>query len=396
MTLSLKYRPKDLSQFAGQEHIVSKGRALYTLIQNGEIPHCFFYGPPGSGKTTLARIISKLHDLAFYELDASNLKVEDIRKILSKYENSLIKPIIFIDEVHRLSKNQQEILLIPMENEQAIIIGASTENPFFTLSAGIRSRSFLFEFYPLKEEDLEKIFNFVKKDLNFQITNDAKKYLINSSNCDARAMLNLLTYALKISQKINLEILQNLRQTKLTNSVSSNTTHHDLTSSLIKSIRGSDVNASIYYLARLIHAQESADFIARRLVILASEDIGNANPNALNLATNTLTAVSKIGFPEARIILSQCVVYLASSPKSNSSYLAINEALKYVSENEDLEVLPYLKNPPTSKNYLYPHDFGGYVKQKYMQKNISFYNSKNIAFEKTLNQWLEKITKESS
>jgi len=193
-----------------------------------------------------------------------------------------------------------------------------------------------------------------------------------------------------VDKSLDVQTLKTLRPSSLKDGVSSNDTHYQLASALIKSLRGSDVNASLYYLARLIDGGESADFIARRLVIFASEDVGNANPHALNLATSTLTAVKNIGYPEARIILSQCVVYLASSPKSNSSYKAINEALKYVQNNPPLKVPKHLKSP-SPKGYLYPHDFGGYVKQNYLEKELKFYETKEIGFEKTLAEWLEKI-----
>lgn len=394
MNLALDFRPKNIDEICGQKHIIAKDKALYALIKSGKIPHIMLFGPAGSGKTTLAKVIANELDTSFYELDGSSLKVEDIRKILNLHKNSLIKPVIFIDEVHRLSKTQQEILLIPMENNEATIIGASTENPYFVLSSGIRSRSMLFEFKSLTSNDLDELLQRVQNKLKFSIENDAKTYLLNSSGGDARAMLNLLNFALEISKNITLKTLKELRAFPLKDGVSSDDTHYNLASALIKSLRGSDIDASIYYLARLIDGGESADFIARRLVIFASEDISNANPSALNLATNTLLAVSKIGYPEARIILSQCVVYLASSPKSNSSYKAINEALKYIKNNPKLSVPRYLINTdPAIKNYLYPHDFGGFVDQDYLEIPLKFYFANDIGFEKTLNLWHKKLRK---
>lgn len=394
IALALEFRPKSIEQICGQKHLVGETSALYKLIKNKSVPHCMFFGPAGSGKTTLAKVIANELQMDFYELDGASLKVEEIRKIIANYKNGLLKPLIFIDEVHRLSKTQQEILLIPMENQQALIIGASTENPYFVLSSGIRSRSMLFEFYELKSDDLLELLIKTKEKLNFQIEKDAQKYLIHSSSGDARAMLNLLDFALKIEQNITLKTLKELRAYALKDGVSSDDTHYNLASALIKSLRGSDTDAAIYYLARLIDGGESADFIARRLVIFSSEDIGNANPNALNLATSTLQAVSKIGYPEARIILAQCVVFLSSCPKSNSSYEAINEALKYVQEAPKLQIPKYLiNNSKESQNYLYPHNFGGFVQQKYLEKPLKFYESKNIGFEKTLSEWLEKIKK---
>ncbi|WP_096023958.1 replication-associated recombination protein A [Campylobacter lanienae] len=389
MNLSLKFRPTKISQMVGQDDI----REIFTkFIENKNIPHSLFYGTAGSGKTTMAKIIAKEMDYEFFELDGANLKSEEVRKIIAKFDGSLYLPLIFIDEFHRLSKTQQETLLIPMEEKKCIIIGATTENPKFSVSSGIRSRMMIFEFKPLSYRDLELLLADIQKSVYFDIDESAKDYLISSSGGDARSMLNLLEYALSVDKNINLKILKTLRCSSFSEGSSSKDTHYNLISAMIKSLRGSDIDAAIYYLARLIAAEEEPEFLARRMVIFASEDIGNANPNALNVATNTMLAVSKIGYPEARIILSQCAVYLASSPKSNSSYKAINFALDYISKNPALPVPPYLINTDEAKkDYLYPHDFGGWIEQKYMQKDIKFYHSNSIGFEKTLDDWIEKI-----
>ncbi len=384
------FRPKTIDEMVGQKHLTSPDSAFYKLLKSGNIPHAFFFGPPGCGKTTMAKIIAKTLDAPFYDLDATSLKVEQFRKIFSRYKGTLVKPVIFVDEVHRLSKTQQEVLLIPMEENIAIVIGASTENPYFSLTSGIRSRSMLFEFKPLSFEDLAELLERVQKSIDFTIDDDAKTYLINSSAGDSRALLNLLEFAYKVDKHITLETLKSLRPTMLKDGTNSDDTHYNLVSALIKSIRGSDVDAALYYLARLIDGAENPEFIARRLVILASEDIGNANPNALNLAVSTMQAVAKIGYPESRIILSQCIIYLASSPKSNAAYTAINDALKYVENNPPLPVPDHLKSP-SPKGYLYPHNFGGWVTQNYLQKPLHFYNSGKMGFEKTLDEWLEKI-----
>ncbi|MDR1460589.1 MAG: replication-associated recombination protein A [Campylobacteraceae bacterium] len=388
--LSLAFRPKKIEDICGQKHLTNPNAPFFKLLKSGKMPHSMFFGPPGTGKTTMARVVANILNSPFYELDATSLKVEEFRKIFAQYQNTLTKPIIFIDEVHRLSKTQQEVLLIPMENNTAIIIGASTENPYFSLTAGIRSRAMLFEFKQLEFKDLEEVLERVRKKLEFTIDKEAKSYLINSSAGDSRSLLNLLEYALHVSNSIDLKLLKNLRPHALKDGVSSDDTHYNLISAMIKSVRGSDIDAALYYLARLIDGGESPDFIARRLAILSSEDIGNANPNALGVAANTLLLVSKIGYPEARIILAQCVVYLASSPKSNSSYIAIGKAQKYVSEERALKVPEHLKSP-LNKGYLYPHDFGGWVKQTYTQIPVSFYHSNGIGFEKTLLEWHEKI-----
>ncbi len=387
--LSNKYRPQTLEEFVGQTHIIGKDKALYKLIKQKDIPHLFFYGKPGTGKTTLAKIIAKELGSDYYYFNATTIKVEDLRKVFDRYKDSFIKPLIFIDEVHRLSKNQQEVLLPIMESYSAKIIGASTENPFFTLTSAIRSRSFTYEFLAFTYEDMERILLKVEKDFNIVLDKEVKDYLIYSSSGDARAMLTLLNFAYKVDTNISLNILKELRANVIGDGVSSSSTHYDLASAMIKSIRGSDIDAALYYMARLIEGGESVDFITRRLVILASEDIGNANPNALNLATSTMLACNKIGYPEARIILGQCVIYLASSPKSNSSYNAINKAIKTIKDGNILDIPKHLDS--LHIGYKYPHDFGGYVVQEYLKKDLNLYQTLEIGFEKTLNEWINKI-----
>jgi putative ATPase len=384
------FRPKTLNEFVGQKHIIGPTKALYKLIEKKDIPHLFFYGKPGTGKTTLAKIIAKDLNFDFYYFNATSIKIDDLRTVFKRYEDTLMKPLIFIDEVHRLNKNQQEVLLPVMENNSCIIIGASTENPFFTLTNAIRSRSFLYEFKLHTKEDLEEVLNTVSTQLkNLTIEEDAKDYLLTSSAGDARAMLNLLDYTYKINNRISIELLRELRQSSVTDGVSSKDSHYDLASAMIKSLRGSDVDASLYYLARLISGGESVDFITRRLVIFASEDIGNANPNAFNLAVSTQTAASKIGYPEARIFLGQCVIYLASCPKSNASYRAINHSLSLIKEGLNLNIPNHIKD--SASGYNYPHDYGGYVDQVYLEQDLELYTASGIGYEKTLDEWLKKI-----
>ncbi len=387
--LSNLLRPTNLDSFVGQSHIISKDKPLYKLIKQKDIPHLFFYGKPGTGKTTLAKIIAKEIGTDYFYFNATTIKIEDLRKVFDRYKDSLIKPLIFIDEVHRLSKNQQEVLLPIMENYDAIIIGASTENPFFTLTSAIRSRSFLYEFKAFTKDEMKKILNVAIKHLEAKVSSEAYEYLIVSSSGDARAMLTLLNFSYKISEDIEFNTLKELRENVIGDGVSSSDTHYDLASAMIKSMRGSDVDASLYYMARLINGGESVDFITRRLVIFASEDIGNANPNALNLAVNTMIACNKIGYPESRIILSQCIIYLASSPKSNSAYKAINKALEEIKSGNILNIPKHLDSQHIG--YLYPHNYGGYIEQQYLEKDLKLYESDNIGFEKTLNDWLEKI-----
>lgn len=382
-------RPQTLESFVGQTHIIGQNKALYKLIEKKEIPHLFFYGKPGTGKTTLAKIIAKTINTDYFYFNATTIKVEDLRAVFKRYTGSLIKPLIFIDEVHRLSKNQQEVLLPIMENYDAIIIGASTENPFFTLTNAIRSRAFAYEFKSLTKTELYTVLKKALEQIGSSVEDDAKTFLIDSSCGDARAMLNLLDFASKVTSNITLQTLKELRETAIGDGVSSNDSHYDLASAMIKSLRGSDVDAALYYVARLISGGERVEFITRRLVIFASEDIGNANPNALNLAVSTMQACSTIGYPECRIILGQCVVYLASSPKSNSAYKGINKALQDIKHGRILDIPNHIKD--SALNYKYPHDFGGWVEQEYLKENVHYYESASIGFEKTLNEWLNKI-----
>jgi putative ATPase len=382
-------RPKSFDELIGQEHLSSKDAPLRVLCQKGSLGHSFFFGPSGCGKTSIARIIAKEMGLPFYEFNATSIKIEQLRKIFDQYKNTLQRPLIFIDEVHRLAKNQQEVLLPVMENNSVLVIGASTENPFFSLTSAIRSRSMLFELYHISNDALKELLQKALSTASIKCDEDAAEYLSLSSGGDARAMLKLLEFASDIDSHITLEILKSLRPNALSAGSSEAGVHYDLTSAMIKSIRGSDMDAAIYYLARLIEGGESADFIARRLVILASEDIGNANPQALTLATSTLTSVLKIGYPEARIILAQCVIYLASSPKSNSAYLAINEAQKAIREGVMLDIPKNITQ--NSSGYLYPHDFGGYVKQKYLSKPLKFVQLKEIGYERKIKEWLSNL-----
>jgi putative ATPase len=389
MSLALKYRPKKLNEIIGQQHLLGEGAVLKILIEKDKLLHSFFYGPTGCGKTTLARVIAKLLQRPFFELNATTLKVEELRKIFKEYSNALEKPLVFIDEVHRLSKNQQEVLLPFMENHSALIIGASTENPYYSLTSAMRSRSHLFELQHVNNSDLIKHLEMIIQKEVIHISEEAKAFMVSSSSGDVRAMLNLLDSAIALGTDVSVEQLRAIRPYALQAGSSEADSHYDLASAMIKSIRGSDIDASIYYLARLINGGEPAAFIARRLAILASEDIGNANPNALNLASSTLNIVKMVGYPEARISLSQLVIYLASSPKSNRAYLAINEALSAIQDGAIYPIPDTIKQDKI--NYLYPHNYGGWVKQSYMSREMKFYESSNIGFEKTLSEWVQKI-----
>jgi putative ATPase len=324
-------------------------------------------------------------ELPFYEFNATSLKIEELRKIFTQYENSLIKPLIFIDEVHRLAKNQQEVLLPVMEKNSVIVIGASTENPYFSLTAAMRSRSLLFELHTIDEKALDDLL--VRAGVAME--EDAREYLIQSSGGDARALLKLLGVVESLKQPITLSLLKSLRPNAQAQGSSEAGVHYDLASALIKSVRGSDADAAIYYLARLIEGGEPPEFIARRLVILASEDVGNANPQALILASACMSSVKMIGYPESRIILSQVVIYLCASPKSNTAYNAINSALETVRNGEILEIPDAIR--PRGENYLYPHEFGGWVQQKYLSKPLKFVEYKNSGYEAKMGEWMKKV-----
>ncbi len=392
MELSQKYHPINIDDIVGQKHLLDIDAPFRKLLKNNALPHSLFFGPPGCGKTTLARIIAKELNRPFYQFNATTIKIDEIRKIFTQYRSSLIKPIIFIDETHRLSKPQQEVLLPHMENSNILILGASTSNPYYALTPAIRSRSMLFELLAISNQDMQKLLNKIVQNEDIYIEELAKEYLIKSSSGDVRAMLQLLQSATIVSNRVTVDILKSLRPQPISAGSNDTNSHYELISALIKSIRGSDIDASVYWLARVIEDAEPPEFIARRLAILASEDIGNANPNALNLASSTLNIVSNIGYPEARIPLAQLVIYLASSPKSNSAYQAINKAQDMIRDGVIYSVPQHLKNH--SKEYLYPHDFGGWIIQEYLPCSISqIYKSKKMGFEKILDEWIEKIKK---
>ena len=390
MNLAQKYRPKSLNDILSQEHLVGKDGVFRNFIKNSYFPNALFYGEPGCGKTTIARVIAKELGVDFYEFNATSIKIDEVRRVVANYKNALTKPLIFIDEIHRLSKTQEEVLLPFMESREIILIGASTQNPYYSLTSAFRSRSHLFKLNSIKSSDIRTLIDRVIKNEGFRVTKEAVDYIVNSSNGDARGALNLLeSSVMASSNEVSLDIVKSIRDTALQSGSSESEEHYNLASALIKSVRGSDIDAALYYLARLIDGGEPPEFIARRLAILASEDIGNANPNATNLAASVVTIVEKIGYPEARIPLSQLTIYLASSPKSNSAYKAINSAIDYVRKGNILDIPEHIKSNP--KGYIYPHDFGGYVKQSYINKQISFYKSNLIGFEKNLNEWLLKI-----
>ncbi len=389
MNLARKYRPKDLKDVLSQEHLLGENGLFTNFLKNSYFPNALLFGSPGCGKTTISRLIAKELGRDFYEFNATSIKVEELRKTINSYKGQFTQPLIFIDEIHRLSKNQQEVLLPFMENGDCIIIGASTQNPYYALTSAFRSRSHLFELNPINDSDLKSLIEDVASKEGFKLSSEALEFIVNSSSGDARGALNLLESASYVNKNIELATLKQIRPHALQGGSNEGDSHYELSSAMIKSIRGSNVDAGLYYLARLIEGGEPPEFLARRLAILASEDIGNANPNALNLASSTLNIVLHIGYPEARIPLAQLVIYLASCPKSNSAYKAINSAQKAIKDGLMLNVPNHIKTH--AKDYIYPHDFGGYVEQRYLEKDVTFYQSQGAGFEAKLNEWLGKI-----
>lgn len=420
--LADRLRPKSLETYIGQEHLVGEGKIINRMIKADRIYSMIFYGPPGVGKTTLAKIISASTNMDFEELSAVSSGISDVKKKIEiakdnlKYENK--KTILFIDEIHRFNKSQQDYLLPFVEDSTIILIGATTENPYFEVNKALISRMYVFELKSLNNNELNSLINLaldkdtILKNKNVSLDVDAKDTLIKYSNGDSRALLNALEIAVfsenEKDGKINIckDTIENSIQKKIAIYDKKGDRHYDTISAFIKSMRGSDPDAAVYYLAKMLESGEDIKFIARRMIIFASEDISNADPYALVLATNTFDAINNVGMPEARIILSQTVTYLSLADKSNSTYLAIDKAMKFVRENKDREVPNKLKDShySGSKNlihdkYLYPHSFGGYVDQSYLPDDFvgeKFYQALDIGYEKELNEKLKKRKDETN
>jgi putative ATPase len=415
--LAERIRPENFEEFVGQEHLLSKGKPLYTMIISNNLSSFILWGPPGSGKTTIARIIAKQTDSDFHNLNAVSSGVKEVRQIIDIAQRNKIlnrRTILFIDEIHRFNKAQQDSLLNPIETGLIILIGATTENPSFELIPALRSRTRIFVLNRLSFDELKKIISLALikdeflKSLNIKTIDE--EFLINLCSGDARVVLNILEAA--ILQEINSseikltkEVFENVVQKKNIIYDKSGEEHYNLISAFIKSVRGSDPDAAIYWLARMLEAGEDPLFIARRLIILAAEDIGNASPNALVLAESTFSAVEKVGMPESRIILAQCTTYLASSPKSNSSYLAIEEALNEVKNGQQYPVPIHLRNAPTDfmkklgygEQYKYSHKFENhFVEQDFLPNELidkQFYFPTEQGQEKKLKEYLKNLWK---
>ena len=413
--LAERLRPKKLDDLIGQEHLTGKGSVLRNSIENGKIPSMILWGPPGVGKTTIANIIAKTLDFPFYTLSAISSGVKEVREIIEE-SKKIDNAILFIDEIHRFNKGQQDALLGAVEKGIITLIGATTENPSFEVNSALLSRCQVYILKPLEKESLTQLLKHAIQDDKIlsqkNIELKETEALLNLSGGDARKLLNLLELVFnqqllespELSDRLVItdELVMDVAQQKVALYDKKGEQHYDIISAFIKSIRGSDPNAAVYWLARMIEGGEDVKFIARRLVILASEDIGNANPTALVLATNTFQAVNMIGYPESSIILSQCVTYLASSPKSNAAVEAIGKAQTLVQKYGDLPVPLAIRNAPTrlmkkldyGKDYKYAHSYeNNFIAMEFLPeeiKNSVIYNPGENAREEELRKFLRE------
>ena len=400
--LASRMRPSTINEIVGQQHILGKGKLLRRMIEADRLRSIILYGPPGTGKTSIANVIANTTKSKFVPINATNSGKKEMSEVIEQAihekHSTGKKTILFIDEIHRFNKSQQDFLLPFVENGTVILIGATTENPYFEINKALISRSSIFELYPLTKDEIKQ---YLIKALNdkergmgeyhAEINDDALDYLTVITGGDLIEALNTLELAVLTTPKtddkilINLDIIRECVQKRATKYDKDSDSHYDTISAFIKSMRGSDPDATLYYLARMLYAGEDIKFIARRIMICAAEDVGLADPNALIVATNASLAVERLGMPEARIILSEAALYIAKAPKNNSAYLAIDKALDFVKNNPDYEIQNYLKDShyqDASKlnhgiGYKYPHDYPGhFVKQQYLPdkiKNEKFY-----------------------
>ncbi|MCX7709653.1 MAG: replication-associated recombination protein A [Clostridia bacterium] len=419
--LAYRMSPRTIEEYVGQEHIIARDKMLYRMIKADRISSIILYGPPGTGKTSLARIIALTTKANFEKLNAVTAGVGDIKRIVADTQNPILnqsgKTVLFIDEIHRFNKAQQDALLPYVENGTIVLIGATTENPYFEVNKALISRSSVFMLKPLNNQHIVQLIRYALSDKerglgNFDLVveEEAIQYLGDISNGDARMALNAIELAVMTSEiqsdgkiHIDLNTIEECVQKRAINFDKSGENHYDNISAFIKSMRGSDPDAAVFYLARAIYAGEDPEFLARRIIICASEDVGMANPNALQVTVAAAEAVRMIGMPEGRIILAQAAVMVATSPKSNASYMAINQALEDVQNKRTGEVPMHLRNAVTSgmkdlgygKGYKYAHDYpGNIVKQNYLPDEMLgtvYYKPTANGYEGKIKEWLERI-----
>ena len=410
--LAERMRPQRLEDLEGQDHLAGRGSILRTAIEQGKIPSMILWGPPGTGKTTIANIIANTLQVPFYTLSAISSGVKDVREVIEQAKSKK-NAILFIDEIHRFNKGQQDALLGAVEKGIITLIGATTENPSFEVNSALLSRCHVYVLKPLEEKNLVRLLKTaIEKDeilSQKKIVLQETEAILTIAGGDARKLFNLLELAVDALSSGNDEIVitddrvMEIAQQRIALYDKSGEQHYDIISAFIKSMRGSDPNGAVYWLARMIEGGEDVKFIARRMLILASEDIGNANPNALLLANATFEAVNKIGYPESSLILSQCATYLASSPKSNSALMAINEASEAVKQHGDLPIPLHIRNAPTrlmknlgySKGYQYAHSYEqNFSQQEYLPKELAgkkFYDPGKNAREEELRKFLKAL-----
>lgn len=423
--LASRIRPETLDEVVGQQHIIGKDKLLYRAIQADKISSIIFYGPPGTGKTTLAKVIANTTSADFKQINATVAGKKDMEDVVAQAKNNLgmygKKTILFVDEIHRFNKGQQDYLLPFVEDGTIILIGATTENPYFEVNGALISRSIIFELKPLDKEDIKTLIKRAVYDekkgmgsLHADIDDEALTFLADVANGDARSALNAIELGILTTKPsedgkiyINLKIAEQCIQKRVLKYDKDGDNHYDTISAFIKSMRGSDPDAAVYYLARMLYAGEDIKFIARRIMICASEDVGNADPQALVVATNACLAIERLGMPEARIVLSQAATYVACAPKSNAAYMAVDKALDIVKNEKTYGVPVHLQDAHYKSagklghgiGYKYAHDYKNhYVKQQYLPDELEgtvFYEPTDNGYEKKIKEHLDKIKAEA-
>ena len=422
--LASRLRPTKLEEVVGQQHIIGKDKLLYRAIKADKLQSVIFYGPPGTGKTTLAKVIAQTTSAEFMQINATSAGKKDMEAVIEKAKQLQgmygKRTILFIDEIHRFNKGQQDYLLPFVEDGTVTLIGATTENPYFEVNGALISRSIIFELKPLEKEDIKTLLHRALEDMEKGMgayravaDEEALEFLADVSNGDARSALNAIELGILTTERsadglihITLDVASECIQKRVIKYDKNGDSHYDNISAFIKSMRGSDPDAAVYYLAKMLYAGEDVTFIARRIMICASEDVGNADPNALTVAVSTAQAVERLGMPEARIVLAQAVTYVASAPKSNAAYLAVDKALSVVRESRTAPVPTYLCDAHYKGagklgrgiGYKYAHDYPNhYVEQQYLPdayKDMTFYEPTENGYEQTIREYFKKIKQE--